>query len=113
MNVGLLFLILLLVGSLFGVTGLRQLLLQPLPETSSNLIWFGVQVLPLLALLPGLLARNSKAYVYAALVSLLYLIHGVLLAATPELRVLGIIEAVTALLLCVVASFAAKALRDQ
>ncbi len=113
MNAGWLFIILLLLGSLFALTGVRQVWIQPLAVPISNFIWLGIQVLPLLALLPGLLTRRVNAYVYCALVSLLYLIHGVWLAATEALRTLGIIEALVAFALAVVASYGAKLLRDE
>ena len=113
MNPGLLFLIFVLLGSVFALTGLRQILLSPLPDTTLNLAWFAAQVAPLLLLLPGLMRRRHSAYVYCALISLLYLIHGVLLAADPDLRALGVLEAVLALALCVSASFGAKQLRRE
>jgi uncharacterized membrane protein len=102
-----------LIGSLFALTGLRQFFVEPLASPSSNAIWFFIQVLPLLAVLPGVLMRSARSYLLAALASTLYFIHGVLLAATPELRGLGLWEAGFSVGLLVAASYAARGLSAE
>jgi uncharacterized membrane protein len=99
---------LLMIGSLFAINGLRQFFVEPLPTPHVNLIWFLIQVLPLLAVLPGTLRNRYRSYVFAALVSTLYFIHGVLLAATADLRALGLWETGFAVSLLVAASYAAR-----
>ncbi len=89
---GLQFLTLFFVGSLFALTGLRQFFVEPLASTSSNLIWFGIQVLPLLLVLPGVLRLAPRSYLLAILASMLYFCHGVLQAVSVEDRVLGLWE---------------------
>lgn len=83
---------LLLVGSLFAITGLRQFFVEPLPGAGPNLLWFLAQVLPLLLVLPGILRLRVRAYFFAALVGMLYFIHGILQTATPEMRTMGLWE---------------------
>ena len=107
---GLQFLCLLTLASLFALTGLRQFFLEPLTSNSSNFIWFAIQVTPLLLVLPGLLRLNHFTYVLTTLVSMLYFVHGVLLAATPELRYFGLWEVAFAVGLIAAAAFGAKKL---
>ena len=45
---GWLFLTFIMVGSLVGVTGMRQFFVEPLSDLSVNAIWFVLQILPLL-----------------------------------------------------------------
>ncbi len=104
-----LLLIFILLGSLFAITGLRQFFLDPISETSINVFWFALQTLPLVALLPALLKGNRNGFVYCALVSLLYFVHGVMQSGDQELGRLGVLEAGLALVLTAVASLAAKA----
>ena len=99
---------LLLIGSLFALTGLRQFFIEPLATPSINAVWFLLQVLPLLAVLPGVLRLGARSYLVAALLSTLYFVHGVLLAATPELRGLGLWEAGFSVALLVAGSYAAR-----
>jgi uncharacterized membrane protein len=75
---------------------------------------FALFVLPLLLPLPGMLAGRARAYVWAALISLLYLLHGlVTLISAPAERALGLAEASLALLLLVAASLQARWLARQ
>jgi uncharacterized membrane protein len=97
-----------LIGSLFALTGLHQFFLKPLATPTINALWFFIQVLPLLAVLPGVLRRHARSYVIAALVSTLYFVHGVLLAATPELRAFGLSEAAFSVGLLVAGAYAAR-----
>ncbi len=105
---GLQFLCLLTLASLFALTGLRQFFIEPLASNSSNIIWFTIQVAPLLLVLPGILRLNYTTYVLTTLVSMLYFVHGVLLAATPELRYFGLWEIAFAIGLIAAAAFGAR-----
>lgn len=101
---------LLLIGSLFALTGLRQFFVQPLATPFANVLWFIVQVLPLLAVLPGVLRVSSRGFFYAILAAMLYFIHGVMEAATPTLRTLALWEIAFATGLVAVGSYAMRRL---
>lgn len=75
---GWLFLSLICTGSLLAVTGLRQFFIEPLSTSSSNSVWFLIQVLPLLLPLPGALRGQLRSMFLLCLVSSLYFIHAVL-----------------------------------
>lgn len=105
------FVCLVLLGSLFALTGLRQFFVEPLAGTASNVIWFGIQVLPLLLVLPMLLRGHSRGYFYSVLAASLYFIHGTMEAATPELRTLALWEVGFAVALIAAASIAMRRLR--
>ena len=107
----LLFACLLLLGSLFAVTGLRQFFLEPLDNPLPNAVWFVIQILPLLAVLPGILRLRYRSYFMAVLVATLYFVHGVLLAVTDELRTLGLWEVGFALGLILLATWMVRLLR--
>ena len=66
---------------------------------------------PLLAMAPGMLRGSPKTHAYMAYVSLLYLTHGLVTAATPgdPDRLLGVAEATIALFLMVGAALVGKA----
>jgi uncharacterized membrane protein len=102
------FLCLLLVGSLFALTGLRQFFIEPLAGTFSNVIWFGIQVLPLLAVLPALLRGHSRGYFYAILAASLYFIHGTMEAATDDQLAMALWEVGFAVALIATASLAMR-----
>ena len=108
---GLQFLCLLWIGSLFALTGLRQFFVEPLASSSSNLIWFAIQVLPLLLILPGVLRLIPRSFLLASLAAMLYFCHGVLQAVAPEDRVLGLWEVGFSLALVLTASFTVRHLR--
>ena len=108
---GLQFLTLLSIGSLFALTGLRQFFVEPLASSSSNLIWFGIQMLPLLLVLPGVLRLAPRSYLLAILAAMLYFCHGVLQAVAEEDRVLGLWEVGFSLALVLSGSFALRHLR--
>lgn len=99
---------LLMVGSLFALTGLRQFFIYPLEDSSTNLVWFIVQVLPLLLVLPGLLRQKSRGFFFTAMVSTLYFVHGVLLAVDPDDRMLGLFEVCFAITLLSMSTYAVK-----
>lgn len=73
---------------------------------AQNIVWFIVQILPLLVTLPGLITGQVRSTFVLCLVSLLYFIHGVLLAFEPGGQVdlsnalMGTIEIIFALGLC-------------
>lgn len=108
----LLFFSLLLIGSLFALTGLRQFFIEPLASTLSNAIWFVIQILPLLVIIPGLLRMHYRSCFFAILVGSLYFIHGVLLAVGEPLRTLGLWEVGFSLLLILVATYLLRGLRS-
>ena len=108
---GLQFLTLFCIGSLFALTGLRQFFVEPLASANTNLIWFGIQVLPLLLVLPGVLRLTPRSYLFAILAAMLYFCHGVLQAVLAEDRLIGLWEVGFSLALVLTASFALRHLR--
>lgn len=110
---GLLFLTLLLIGCLFALTGLRQFFVEPLEGTVSNLLWFAIQVLPLLIVLPGVLRGSHRGFFYVVLASTLYFIHGTMEAATADQRAIAFWETGFAVALIAVASLAMRRLNRQ
>jgi uncharacterized membrane protein len=97
-----------LIGSLFALTGLRQFFVQPLASPFANVAWFVLQVLPLLAVLPGVLRLSARGFFYAILAAMLYFIHGVMEAATPALRGLALWEIGFATALVAVGAYAMR-----
>jgi len=108
----LMFACLLMLGSLFAVTGLRQFFVEPLSGTVSNVIWFVIQVLPLLAVLPGMLRQRYRSYFFAILAGTLYFVHGVWLAVAEAHRALGLWEVAFALLLVLLCTYMVRLLRS-
>lgn len=110
---GYLFLIYLCMGSLFALFGLRQFFVAPADTALANGIWFGVAVAPLLILIPGLLRPLGPGarltFFLASMLGMLYFVHGVWLAASPELRTMGLWQTGFALLLTAVGSLATRA----
>ena len=72
------------------------------------MVWFIVQVLPLLAIIPGLLGLKSRGFFFTALVGTLYFVHGVLLAVDPTDRVIGLVEVAFAVALVSLSTYAMK-----
>jgi uncharacterized membrane protein len=107
----LLFVCMLLMGSLLALTGMRQFFIQPLASTQSNIIWFAVQVAPLLVIVPGLLRLHYRSAFFAILVASLYFIHGVLLAVDASTRALGFTEVGISLALVLTATYLLRGLR--
>jgi len=62
------------------------------PSRSAMAFWLVVKLLPLLLPLPGMLADRLRAYVYACLIALLYLIEATVIAYTQALRPLAFAE---------------------
>ena len=108
---GLQFASLLLIGSLFAVTGLRQFFVEPLESPVPNTLWFLIQVLPLLLILPGVLRGTHRGYFYTVLAASLYFIHGVLEAATADQRAMALWEVAFAVGLITIASLAMRRLK--
>jgi uncharacterized membrane protein len=102
-----------LIGSLFALTGLRQFFLQPLASPFSNTLWFLLQVAPLLLALPGVLRATARGFFGAVLAAMLYFIHGVLEAATPQLRVFAWWEIGFATTLVVLGALAMRRLHRE
>lgn len=98
-------------GSLFALTGLRQFFVEPLAGTVSNVIWFVIQVLPLLAALPGMLRLRYRSYFFAVLAGMLYFVHGVVLVVDESHRTLGTWEVAFALLLILLCTYTVRLLR--
>jgi uncharacterized membrane protein len=110
---GLQFLCLISIGSLFALTGLRQFFVDPLANPVPNLIWFIIQVLPLLLVLPGVLKLRPRSYLLGALGAMLYFSHGVLLTVSPEHLAMGLWEVGIALALVVSATLVLRALKPD
>jgi len=108
---GLQFFCLLWAGSIFALTAVRQFFVEPLANPIPNLIWFVIQVLPILLVLPGMLRQNPRSYLLATLGAMLYFSHGVLLSVNPEHRALGLWEVGFAMALVLSASFTVRQLK--
>ncbi len=109
---GWLFVALLLIGSLVALTGLRQFFIEPLATTSSNVIWFVVQLLPLLLPLPGVLGMRVRAIFVLCMATMLYFVHGVYVVSDPKLTLLGSLEIAFSLALCGVSAFMVRKMRE-
>jgi uncharacterized membrane protein len=103
---------LLLIGSLFALTGLRQFFVEPLDGPLPNTLWFVIQVAPLLAVLPGVLRGRHRGYFFAVLAASLYFVHGTLEAASVDQRQMGLWEVGFAVALVAVASAAMRRSRE-
>lgn len=82
------------------------------PPTSMSLVAVLILALaPLLAMSPGMLRGQPKTHAYMAYVSLLYMTHGLVTAATPgdPDRLLGAAETTLALFLMVASAIIGKA----
>jgi uncharacterized membrane protein len=109
---GWLFLTFVMVGSLIGVTGLRQFFFDPLPTMALNSVWFGLQILPLLVTLPSAMRGQLKGMFFLCLISTLYFIHGVLTVFDPALFYWGVAELFFALSLCGITALYVRKLRE-
>ncbi len=81
------------------------------PATMSLVALLVVALAPLLLMAPGMLRGQPKTHAYMAYVSLLYMTHGLVTAATPgdPDRLLGAAESAIALFLMVAAAIIGKA----
>ena len=76
----------------------------------------GIQLLPLLAVTPGVLRLHTTSYFFAILVGMLYFVHGVQASFGPterHLNLWGLGEAFLAVALVGFASYALRALRTR
>lgn len=110
---GWIFLSLVLMGSLVAVTGLRQIIFDPIPSLGTNLAWLVLQLLPILVPLPGFLRGRLISTFILCLGSLLYFIHGVMLAFHPELHWLGYAELMFAVGLTATTAKLTRKIREQ
>ncbi|MEM7077786.1 MAG: DUF2069 domain-containing protein [Pseudomonadota bacterium] len=104
---------LVMVGSIIALTGLRQFFIDPLGDTTSNAIWFFLQILPLLLPLPGMLSAKLRSSFVMCLVSMLYFVHGVMYAFDPHLQLLSILEIIFALGLCAATTMLVRRIRAE
>lgn len=75
------------------------------PGLTSLVIWL-LQSLPLLVFLPGIHAGHVRTHAWLCFVILMYFIHGVMLAFTPERMWIGMVEALaTSVLFCLLILF--------
>ena len=102
-----------MIGSLFALTGLRQFFVEPLADATSNAIWFGLQIAPLLAVLPGVLRLKHRSCFLAALVATLYFVHGVLLVVDADSATMGFWEVGFSLVLVFTATHLARLTRPD
>ena len=109
---GWLFACLMLTGALFSLTGLRQFFIEPLANPMPNLVWFLIQLLPLLLPLPGVLRLQVRSTFVLCMASTLYFVHGVYVISDPKLQLLGIFEIIFSLGLCAVSAFLVRKLRE-
>ena len=109
---GWLFLTFVMIGSLIGVTGMRQFFVEPLPNPSVNAIWFVLQILPLLLCLPAAMRGQLKGMFFLCLVSTLYFIHGVLIVFDPALFYWAVAELFFSLALCGITALFVRKLRE-
>ena len=104
------FLCLVMIGSQFSLACLNELVLQP--QRPVSWVWLALQVIPLIAVIPGILRAHLNSTFLTILIAQLFFIHGVVVAFEPEDRVFGIIEAVTALGLTAAASLLVRKIRE-
>ena len=109
---GWLFLTFIMIGSLIGVTGLRQFFIEPLPTTALTATWFFLQILPLLVCLPSALRGHLKGMFFLCLISILYFVHGVLIVFDPALFYWAVAELFFALSLCAITALYVRKLRE-
>ena len=100
------------VGSLFALTGLRQFFVTPLPDTGPNLLWFAIQVAPLVLTLPGLMQETIRTTFILCLSSMLYFVHAVIMIYDGSLVVLGWAELIFSLGLCGATTMLVRHLRE-
>ena len=110
---GLMFLSYLLIGSLVALTGMRQLFVEPLANTGTNIAWLLIQLLPLLAPLPGVMRARTRSFFILSLTSLLYFVHGVLVVFDDHLRWFGAFEILCSLALCALATIFVRRRREH
>ena len=100
-------------GSLFALTGLRQFFLEPLGDAGANLVWFLLQVLPLVLPLAGVIRGGLRSTFFLCMASTLYFIHGVLIVFDAGYHLLGASEILFALGLCAVTAMMVRRMRES
>ena len=91
---------------------MRQFFLQPLGDGGANLVWFVLQVLPLLLPLIGVIRGGLRSTFFLCMASTLYFIHGVLIAFDAGYRLLGASEITFALVLCAATAMMIRRMRE-
>jgi uncharacterized membrane protein len=110
---GLLFMVLLTAGSLVALTGLRQFFIDPFSTTAANAGWFLIQSLPILAPLPTALHGSIRGMFFLCIASLLYFVHGVVIAFDPGMMWMAACEISFSLGLCAVSALYVRQAREQ
>ena len=100
------------VGSLFALTGLLQFFVTPLPDTGPNLLWFAIQVAPLVLTLPGLMQGTIRTTFILCLASMLYFVHAIIVIYDGSLIALGWAELLFSLGLCGATTMLVRRLRE-
>lgn len=109
---GLLFLCLVFTGSIVALTGLRQFFIDPFSTTQANIAWFVIQLVPLLMPLPAVLAGSYRGIFVLCLASMLYFIHGVIIAFDAGMQLLAGGEIFCSLALCAVSAIYVRKARE-
>ena len=91
---------------------MRQFFLQPLGDSGANLVWFVLQVLPLLLPLIGVIRGGLRSTFFLCMASTLYFIHGVLIVFDAGFRLLGATEIIFALGLCATTAMMIRRMRE-
>jgi uncharacterized membrane protein len=104
------FLCLVLVGSLFAITGLRQFFVEPLAGSHEQRAVVRCRCCRCCSCCPRCCAAHSRGYFYAILAASLYFIHGTMEAATADQRALALWETGFAVALIATASLAMRRL---
>ncbi|MBT7334542.1 DUF2069 domain-containing protein [bacterium] len=109
---GWLFVAFIMLGSIVGVTGLRQFFVEPLTNPIPNAIWFFLQLTPLLLPLPGLMRLKLASTFIMCMTSTLYFIHGVYVISDPKLALLGSVEIIFSIGLCATTAYLVRQIRE-
>ncbi len=100
-------------GSLVAMIGLKQFFLWPIDDNTINVIWFLLQVAPLLLPLPGIMSGQVRATFIVCLASQLYFVAGVLAMVDETTRLYGAVEITFALMLCGSTTMLVRKLRER
>jgi uncharacterized membrane protein len=101
-----------MVGSLFAMTSLNQFLFSSTPNIWLNVVFFALQVLPLLLPLPTMMSGQIRGTFFMCMVSLLYFIHGTLMCFDPDMLLFGALEITFSLSLCASTAAMVRQLRE-
>lgn len=78
-------------GCLLLALLLNSLALTVRPGMTTFIIWL-VQSLPILVFIPGLAKSHLRTHAWLSFVTLIYFIHGTLVAFSPERLLIGLLE---------------------